>query len=229
MLIMNKRYQDYVIKNGVFIGEFDKMYKEASEVPWHQDRTAFSLIVDVDLAILKHNLKEHDQEVLDVGCGLGYVTNRIQEMVPNSNITGVDVSIEAIKKAKTVFPSIDFQSCDLTTPLNTRSSLRDKKFDFIYIKDVIWYVVENIDIFVSNISDLLRADGKIYIMQTFPGLEKYYGQDVFPSPSILLDYLSKHFNLLYSQVSYERYTESENNRVINDYPEDIYLRCLGEK
>jgi len=22
---MNKRYQDYVIKNGVFIGEFDKM------------------------------------------------------------------------------------------------------------------------------------------------------------------------------------------------------------
>jgi predicted TPR repeat methyltransferase len=226
---MSNKYQDYVIKNGEFVGAFDEMYKEASEVPWHQDRTAYSLIVDIDLTILKHNLKNHNKEILDVGCGLGYVTNRIKEIVPGSNITGVDVSSEAIRKAQKMFPHLAFETCDLSTLIESGSCIKHKRFDFIYIKDVVWYVVECIDVFFRNVFDLLADDGKVYIMQSFPSLEKYYGQDVFPDPNTLLDYLSKSFEVLYSQVSYERYTDSRENRVVNDYPEDVYLRFLGKK
>ena len=31
------KYQDYVIKDSTFIGNFVDMYQESSEIPWHQD------------------------------------------------------------------------------------------------------------------------------------------------------------------------------------------------
>ena len=31
------KYQDYVIKDGTLIGNFEEMYHESSEIPWHQD------------------------------------------------------------------------------------------------------------------------------------------------------------------------------------------------
>ena len=36
--ILNRcSYQDYLIKDGIYIGLFEDMYRDSSEVPWHQD------------------------------------------------------------------------------------------------------------------------------------------------------------------------------------------------
>ena len=48
------RYQDYVIKNGKFIGKFDEMYRNSVEVPWHQDETSMGLYADLDVAIISY-------------------------------------------------------------------------------------------------------------------------------------------------------------------------------
>ena len=36
----SKDYHDYVIKNGSFVGKFEEMYQNSSNIPWHQDDTA---------------------------------------------------------------------------------------------------------------------------------------------------------------------------------------------
>lgn len=74
----SRRYQDYVIKEGTLLGKFEEMYRESSEIPWHQDKTAYSLLGDFDLAVLRHfcELKKWET-VADLGCGLGYFTARV--------------------------------------------------------------------------------------------------------------------------------------------------------
>jgi|TARA_B100000315_G_scaffold178802_1_gene167474 hypothetical protein len=36
--IKSDDYHDYVIKDGRLIGEFEQMYKNSRDIPWHQDR-----------------------------------------------------------------------------------------------------------------------------------------------------------------------------------------------
>jgi len=71
-------YGDYVIKDGVLVGEFEEMYKNSKEVPWHQDKTAFTLFAEIDLSIIKyyHN-KYNFKYMCEIGCGYGYMANRL--------------------------------------------------------------------------------------------------------------------------------------------------------
>ncbi len=55
-----------------------------------------------------------------------------------------------------MFPKINFMALDLM-----RASAEEIKkigqVDFIYIKDVVWYVVDEIDLFMENITKLLNV------------------------------------------------------------------------
>ena len=46
------KYQDYVIKDGKFIGKFEEMYAESEEIPWHQDSVAYSFWSELDIFLL---------------------------------------------------------------------------------------------------------------------------------------------------------------------------------
>ena len=58
------RYQDYVIRDGKYIGQFEAMYRNSHEVPWHQDETVNAIFSDLTVAILKHR---RVSSLLDVG------------------------------------------------------------------------------------------------------------------------------------------------------------------
>ena len=161
VIYMSSKYQDYIFKDGSFVGQFDKMYEESDEIPWCQDKTAFSLAVDLDIAILKKYCKKDSATILDIGCGLGYLTNRIREEIPHKKIMGIDISHRAVDKAKKIFPKIDFMALDLMRA-STEEIKKIGQVDFIYIKDVIWYVVDEIDLFMENITKLLNVGGYIY-------------------------------------------------------------------
>ena len=49
-----KRYQDYVIKDGKFIGKFEEMYQKFED-PWHQMELEFNVLGG---GILWHNQGE---------------------------------------------------------------------------------------------------------------------------------------------------------------------------
>ncbi|MDP2904581.1 MAG: class I SAM-dependent methyltransferase [Methylovulum sp.] len=154
-------YHDYVFKNGKLLGQFDDMYRHSKEVPWHQDKTANSLFVDLDIAILKHFLPEFNiRSICDLGCGLGYVSARlhseISPLVAELNITGIDVSTEAAAQACLLHPHINFFGVNI---LHDDISSWERKFDLLYVKDVLWYVAQDAKLFFSKAKTLLKRGG----------------------------------------------------------------------
>jgi len=69
-------YQDYVIKDGRFIGEFEEMYRDFED-PWEQsERERYAIEKIIGLEILS---KYGHRKPLEYGCGLGFYTNRLYE------------------------------------------------------------------------------------------------------------------------------------------------------
>lgn len=196
------KYGDYVIKNGKLIGDFENMYKNSTEVPWHQNITANSLATDIDLTILKHyHLKYQLKDICELGCGYGYITNRIYNSLSNISIKGFDISPTAILKAKSLFQEIDFSVVDIIKDDVTQYK---QSFDFILFKGLLWFVVEDLETLVKNIKTILRPNGFIYLVSDIPDIENYYGKNIFPNASSIIDYFSLHFDLEYSSITYDQ-------------------------
>lgn len=89
------KYQDYVIKDGKLIGEFEEMYKDFSD-PWEQSSreiNAMEKFIGIQL------IKRYGHSTpIEYGCGLGVFTNMLFQAVGNS--IGVDISTTAIQRAK---------------------------------------------------------------------------------------------------------------------------------
>ena len=121
------RYQDYVIKDGRLIGKFDEMYKNADEVPWHQDATARAIFSDHAVTLIR---RLQPKSLLDVGCGLGYVTARLKSEIEGlDDVLGIDFSATVIGKASAMHPDIRFLSDSLIT--------LEEKYDVVVSKDVL--------------------------------------------------------------------------------------------
>jgi SAM-dependent methyltransferase len=175
-------YHDYVFKNGQFRADFEGMYRHSAEIPWHQDRTAYSVFSDIDVAILRHY---RYNSICEVGCGLGFFANRLaQELRGEGNavqVTGIDISPTAVAKARMLFPHLHFVTGDLTT----ERPLPGEQFDLVVIKELLWYVCHKLSDFVRHIKDMVRADGFLYISQSFPETDHWVFQDVIDSPERL--------------------------------------------
>lgn len=74
-------YHDYVFKDGKLVGKFDEMYKYSAEIPWHQDKTVYSVFSEIDIAILKQYKYE---SICEIGCGLGYFSNRLYSEISSN-------------------------------------------------------------------------------------------------------------------------------------------------
>ena len=203
------------------------MYKHSKEIPWHQDKTANQVFVDIDLAIIKHFLpRESSYSICDLGCGLGYVTNRIykefQEFMPELVVTGIDISKSAAAQAGVMHKDINFYGIDI---MNDDISKFYSKYDLIYIKDVIWYVAQDIEKFIQKVALLLNDTGLIYVLQSVPDKVHFIGSDIFPSAISIAEFLKEKFNVVYVSTTYE----VNSTRVKGEAKKDRYLRFLGSK
>lgn len=99
------RYQDYVIKDGVFVGKFEEMYQKFDD-PWHQRENLLSFYSRAltPVTLMQYNLKN----VVEMGCGLGAVADYLSRAVPECAITGMDISETAVAKARKFYPDINF-------------------------------------------------------------------------------------------------------------------------
>lgn len=218
-------YHDYVFKNGQLIGQFDEMYRHSKEIPWHQDKTANQVFVDLDIAILKHFLPRFNiQSICDLGCGLGYVSARLHaELSPQFDglkVTGIDVSSEAATQARHLHPHLTFFGADI---LKDNITQWEGRFDLLYMKDVLWYVCQDADRFIRKAKALLKEGGVIYMLQSVPDRQDFFGSDVFPTTFAIAEFISCHFENIYTSSTYE----INSNRVIGNYAKDKYLRFLG--
>ena len=217
MSIKSKDYHDYVIKDNRFIGQFEEMYQNSSEIPWHQDKHAYHIFTDLDITILTHFHKACGfKTICEIGCGLGYVAHRIHKELPGVIITGFDISKTAVKRAKRIFPEINFQTLDI---LKDDTKPYSGAFDLIITKDLIWYVMEKLELFWQKLEQMTVK--YIFISQSFPESNPFYGSDIFPSASAMDQYISKLFRVLYSCVEKDtRYGNRELIHILAEKRED---------
>lgn len=180
-------YNDYVFKNGKVVGKFDQMYKYSRETPWRQDkildlyygRIAINVI---EAAFEKGNIKT----VLEAGCGYGYLLSKIKRR--KIQFSGFDISETAIKKAKKLHPDLTFFVDDLIN-LN-----HQKEYDLVICRELLWYVIYDLDTALSNLKRLTRKRGYLYVALSFPNLQKpFVGKRILPNPQKFLSLLEKDY------------------------------------
>lgn len=200
----SRDYHDYVFKDGRRVGDFEGMYRHSEDVPWRQDKTAYDISADVDIAILR---RHRFRTICEVGSGLGYLAHRLRTelLTPDGGrpeVTGLDISPTAVAKAAARFPEIRFVLSDLLD--EARLPPAPEKHDLVVAKDVLWYVCHELDRFLDRVvalADIPSANGMIHISQSFPNVEKWVGQDVIGSCEELLDHLRRHgVHVLYTCV-----------------------------
>jgi ubiquinone/menaquinone biosynthesis C-methylase UbiE len=100
--------------------------------------------------------------ILDCSCSDGQFLNRIHKISPTSILFGIDLSNEAIKKAKTNFPYAHFSKENAE-----RLSFNDSTFNFAFsIMSLHHY--QNLDIFLQEMYRILKSNGTLYIVDVIP-------------------------------------------------------------
>ena len=141
-------YQDFIIKNGRFIGKFEEMYQLIDD-PWNYKKIGnqnidYKIILNYCDLIKELNNKKNIK-VLEVGCGIGILSNLLAKK--GFKTYGFDISKTAIKKAKKRYKRknlkffvSNFDNLDLYQKINPN----------IYIlSDISWYVLPKLRKFIN--------------------------------------------------------------------------------
>lgn len=166
------RYQDFVIKDGKFIGEFEKMYQLFDD-PWNQKKDGY-VENSISRQIVCNYIKHFDiKSIVEVGCGLGKTSNFIKKQT-DAKVLGIDISSTSINKAKNSYPDILFEVDDV---LNLHKYI---EYDAVFFSEITWYLLE--DKLIDRALDLLSQyyKGKFFIhnLVFYKGQQKY-GVDYF--------------------------------------------------
>ncbi len=177
------RYQDYVIKDGQFVGRFEDMYRDCPD-PWHCTEQADSWKNHLLLGAV-HSLRGV-RDALDVGCGQGALTRRLRESCPLAHWRGCDVSPTALEKAPA---GVEYFVHDLLTgPL----PMADGSLDLITMAEVMWYLLPRLEAILADFRRVLRPGGRLLILQYFLTPEEQgYGKEWVSEPSHLLAFLTR--------------------------------------
>ncbi|SVD27565.1 uncharacterized protein METZ01_LOCUS380419 [marine metagenome] len=166
------KYQDFVIKDGKFVGEFEKMYQQFED-PWDQTKKGY-----VENSISRQivcNYINYFQinSIVEFGCGLGKTTNFIYENT-GIDILGVDISETSIKKSKMTYPKLKFQLNDID------NIYEYKDYDCYFFSEITWYILEDnkIDKIFEIMKNSLKGKYFIHNLVFYKGQQKY-GLDYF--------------------------------------------------
>jgi SAM-dependent methyltransferase len=200
-------YHDYFIKDGKFIGRFEEMYQDVDD-PWYIDRLGRRLDMDAALLLIKHAGRDF-QKVLDVGCGKGFFSNLLLEVVPG-RIYACDVSATAVAQAKEQYPThrIEFFPFDL----NQIETLphEDGSFDLIVMAQTIWCVLPALKDIFKSFHRLLIPSGCLLISQHFlKPTDQKYGREILSTPEGLIEMLER--------AGFEILNTLETNRLSNHH------------
>jgi SAM-dependent methyltransferase len=182
------RYQDYVIRDGRLIGEFEEMYRDFDD-PWHQiEREGSASDKAVGLNLLQGLRSTFGaSRVVDIGCGLGHYTHRIAEA--GFETIGLDISETAVAAARRRFPEVRFEVGGVTDP----AAILDLAPDVVVMTEVTWYVLDHLHDFLAFLEGQLGEAFLLHMLVTYPPGTQKYGSDRFSD----LDGILRHFAMTY--------------------------------
>lgn len=183
-----KKHNDYIFRDGKFIGSFEEMYRDIGD-PWgHGD--ARDIYYDMALyLLLRHDVCARGGTVLDIGCGKGAFTARLRETLhEDTRITAVDIAPTAIEKAVRMYgsPGIEFRTCDISRE-HRNLGIAQGSLDLVVMSDIMWYILPAFQDICCALKEYMKAEGFLLVNQTFykPGVQTYGNEIVSTSEEML--------------------------------------------
>ena len=209
--IVSHDYNDYVIKDGKLVGEFEQMYANSATIPWHQNEQDNWIDVLLTIALLR--AKKSFSRVVDYGCGTGHY---LDILVRNLNIAhgvGFDLSVTASKKAKKSFPNLTFRTADLMIKDKDQFLIDAIEGNTLHvIRGTLWYVFPKIEVVVNNIYAQVQRSDSLVVVQNFPPLDsKFVGKEVIPNSNALIKHFVDQGFELENHIWYEQYQNNSND------------------
>lgn len=151
----DKSIYEKIYSSSLDIEGYDKYFAQSAKIKSSKNPLKY-LALESSIYYSVYNFIKHQPKcsVLEVGCGYGYLTYALAR--EGFNVTGIDISENAIKSAKENFGD-HFSNESLKELLN-----RNIKFDLIVSTEVIEHVDEPSEFFGLCVS-LLKPDGKILL------------------------------------------------------------------
>lgn len=168
------RYQDYVIRDGRLVGEFEQMYRDHDD-PWRQvAEEGWASEKSIGLALLERLRHSFGvRRVLDIGCGLGQFTERIAAR--GFEATGIDVSETAVAKARHRNRNAAFAVAGVTD----FAELRALEPDVVVMTETTWYVLDELPAFLVFLRRDLPDAFLFHALETYPPGVQQLGTDRF--------------------------------------------------
>jgi SAM-dependent methyltransferase len=198
------RSEEYIFKknNGKLelVGDFEGYYQNNDD-PWDQ----ISTISDISdyygysrMRLIRYveSLGQCNR-IMEVGCGLGIVSDMLKKSTRCKSVYGIDISKTAIEKAKLSLRDINFSVGDISS-----SSFKfNKNMNIIILNQMLWYILEDLDLSIKNIYSLLEKNGYLIISMAFLDRQEY-GVEIINGFEGLMQYcqenLSDRFKLVFS-------------------------------
>jgi SAM-dependent methyltransferase len=174
-----QRYQDYVIKDGKLVGEFEAMYQDFDN-PWDQSFREDSVL---SKSVVENILRQGGfKRPYEIGCGLGYFVEKMRTICGAGG--GIDVSSTAIEKARAKFPKCHFDDGDI---LEVDKILKFQP-DCVFMDEVTWYVLDKLDEFKSLLSENFKGISFLHTLRQYPEGTQRYGKEYFTNLKGFMDY-----------------------------------------
>lgn len=185
-------YQDYIFKNGKYIGEFEKMYENVED-PWDQSTREEN---STDKKIILNAVEQiKPKRILDIGCGHGHFTNKLQ-LITQEDVLGIDIAPAAINKAKKLYNNCDFKTSDI---LNFE--LIDNFMpDLIVMAEVSWYILEKLKQFNLHLKNNHKDTILIHTLSTYKKGQQKHGVEYFTDLNGILKFFEMSY-LEYGQIN----------------------------
>jgi 2-polyprenyl-3-methyl-5-hydroxy-6-metoxy-1,4-benzoquinol methylase len=148
------------MENSLSTSFYDQRWRNEPEELNRHERDRFATVL-----ALAQRMKRPNQTILEVGCGVGKLACRLPVF---GHVTGLDSSVEAIRRASSRYPWIQFDSKDwLTADLE---SLKDR-FGLTVCSEVIEHIpVSQRARFFNRLASTLVAGG--HLIMTTPNGER---------------------------------------------------------
>ena len=183
------RYQDYVIRDGKFVGDFDQMYQDFDD-PWEQSsREAYksekALAVN---AVARLKQQAGAKTVLELGSGLGHFSGWLAKT--GCNVYGIECSKTAVRKAKRNYP--------MPPPRFICADIADKDVyeklrpDIIVMSEVTWYILPILGDLLTFFKRNFPGIYLIHLLTVYAADEQKYGAEYFTDLKGIMEYFNKH-------------------------------------
>jgi len=114
---------------------------------------------------------EKDDHILEIGCGVGQLTQLMAEYCRNGHITAVDISPENIRLAKDRLAS--FKQVELLVDDMMDAKLA-RTYDWVVFPDVLEHIpIDKHPTVFAAISDAMKLGGKVFVHIPHPKYQDY--------------------------------------------------------